>query len=752
MQPVFRFRFSSFVRQGLLFCGLLSVFSSEAQQGYRLKVRNLTQAITLDGVLDERDWVLADTAGAFYQTFPYDTGFSKSRTVVRLAADEDNLYVAAECFDDHPELPYVIQSLKRDWSFPVSDAFVVTLDPFDDQTNGFSFGVNPMGAQREGAIEGGGNMGVTTAWDNRWYSEVGRYPGKWVVEMKIPLKSIRFTPGKKTWRINFARNNLKTNETSTWKPVPRNFNISVLTYTGSMDWEQPPVQSSVNAVLIPYVAARTTRDFSLLRKNPSLEPRNADARELQAGFDAKYTLAGSLNLDLTVNPDFSQVEVDQQQINLTRFSLFFPERRNFFIENSDLFANFGFRQIRPFFSRRIGLSNGQIIPILGGARLSGKVGRDWRVGLMNLTTRQDMGNDFDYQNYSVGAVQRQVFKTSNIAAIVVNRQRMGDYRGTASMFNRVAGLDFNLQSPSNRWKGKAFLHKSFSPDYPAQSHTHATWLMYSTRKVFAMWNHEYVGKNYNAEMGFTPRIFNPDATTGKIYRLSYWRFEPEVSRTFFPRSKLVNNIVLGVYNSTYLDSSFVVSEYDIKPYISFNFQNSAYIGIGWDKAYSKLFFPVDITGVSDTFLAAGGYYYNALNIEGNSNKRKPFNVLARTGYGSFYGGTKWSNRLELNYRLQPYGNWSVYTNYERIRIPDPKIHENILLIGARAEMSFTTSLFFTTFLQYNTQLDNFNVNARLQWRFRPVSDLFIVYSENYNSVLTVKNRGISVKLTWWINT
>jgi len=233
---------------------------------------------------------------------------------------------------------------------------------------------------------------------------------------------------------------------------------------------------------------------------------------VNTGLDAKIAVTSSLNLDVTINPDYSQVEVDQQIINLTRFSLFFPEKRQFFIENSDLFAQFGFRQVRPFFSRNIGLFKGQTVPIIAGTRLSGNINKAWRIGLMNMQTAQDTTLGLNPQNYTVAAFQRMLFGRSNIAGIFVNRQGLIDKELNFTDYNRILGLDFNLRSNNNKWMGKAFYHHSFTPQFKSDNYTHAVWMMYNSQNLFGMWNHEFVGENYIPDIGFVPRLFhyNPE--------------------------------------------------------------------------------------------------------------------------------------------------------------------------------------------------------------------------------------------------
>ena len=288
-----------------------------AQDVRMMRIKKAEGKITLDGDLREPDWRAADVGKNFQQTFPFDSSLAQTHTEVMLTYDDNNLYVGAVCYDPI-EGKHVIQSLKRDFSFPVSDAFGIFIDPFDDGANGFSFAVNPLGVQREGTLENGGGFGVATAWDNRWFSEVKIENGKWIVEMKIPFKSIRYKSDISEWGINFARNDLKQNESSTWSWVQRGQNVANLAFTGKLIWDAPPKKAGSNVSLIPYGIVGVNQDYQ--GENETKVPWNL-------GMDAKIAVTSSLNLDLTIRPDFSQVEVDRQVTNLSRFSLFFPEQR-----------------------------------------------------------------------------------------------------------------------------------------------------------------------------------------------------------------------------------------------------------------------------------------------------------------------------------------------------------------------------------------------------------------------------------------
>lgn len=725
-----------------LLCFITASFSQ--QEVRTIHIRKTSEKIVIDGDLKENTWTDCERSSSFCQNFPYDTSLAVTKTEVMLSYDEDYLYVAAICYDSL-DGKYVIQSLKRDFSYPVSDAFVVTIDPFSDKQNGFSFGVNPYGVQREGLVAGGGGQGVTTNWDNKWFSEVKRYKNLWTVEMAIPFKTLRYKSNLEEWGINFSRNDLKRNENSSWVKVPRQFNISTLAFTGKLIWDDPPKKPSRNISIIPYAIGKVSRDF--IAKSPVKYEGNI-------GGDAKISLSSSLNLDLTVNPDFAQVEVDRQVTNLTRFSLFFPEQRQFFIENSDLFANFGFRQIRPFFSRNVGLNNGNVIPILGGARLSGKPNKNWRIGVMDVQTAKTTINNKDIfaQNYFVAAAQRNVFSRSNVAFIFVNRQQFDTTGYSISQFNRVVGLDYNLASANNRWNGKFFFHHSLSNKNNEDAYAHASWLYYSTPKVQIMWNHEYVNKKYNAESGFTPRIFQTNNLTGFVTRYTYWRFEPKFNYYFYPKNSVINKMGPEIYVDHYRNEKFQNTDLLLQGAYDIYFTNTSGIFVDYQNIYTKLIYPTDVTFSGNSkLLDTGNYYYQNLNLKLKSNERKVINGSVSGNYGTYFTGTKLSLIGELNFRMQPFAILGITYTHDEIMMPYIGKKVSLELISPRVEISFTRSIFFTTFMQYNSQIKNVNINCRFQWRFKPMSDLYIVYSDNYMSDnFSEKNRGLVIKLVYWL--
>ncbi|QHT70608.1 carbohydrate binding family 9 domain-containing protein [Rhodocytophaga rosea] len=715
-----------------IFClSSLFLFAQKKNDAYKLAIRKASAPIEIDGSIDDAGWQDTDVATNFFMVLPMDTSFAKVRTDVHMTYDDKNLYLIAVCYHALPG-PYYVESLRRDFAFGKNDNFLLFMDPFDDQTNGFSFGSNAAGAQWDGTMYEGGK--VDLSWDNKWTSVVRNYEDKWIFEAAIPFKSIRYKKGITQWGINFSRLDLKTTEKSSWAPVPRQFPTASLAYTGILDWDQPPPEAGANISVIPYVLGGVSKDYAT-------DAPNEYRRD--AGVDAKIAVTSSLNLDLTVNPDFSQVDVDRQVTNLDRFELFFPERRQFFLENGDLFTNFGYASIRPFFSRRIGLG----VPIHFGARLSGKLNKDWRLGVMDMQTGKVGDIGLPAQNFAVVALQRRVFARSNIGILMVNKESLNYTSRTDSTkpnytsYNRNIGLEYNLASSNNLWTGKALLLKSFSPGIDGNDFVHAANLQYSSRKWLINWQHEYVGRNYNAEVGYVPRQ-------------GYIKVNPQISYLFFPKSKHILShgpqlMAFQIYNESFKKTDF-------QAYLAyiFTFRSQSKL-TGWvANDYQKLLVPFDPTRFTGDTLARGTQHrWKSFGVDYISKPQSVFTYAFSSRYGGYYAnGSRLNITSELGYRFQPYVSITLSSSYNYISLPEPWKQTTFWLLGPRLDVTMTNTLFFTAFVQYNEQLKNVNLNTRLQWRYKPASDLFIVYTDNYlPAPLSVKNRALVIKLTYWWN-
>jgi len=693
------------------------------RESYILPIRKIQGNIRVDGSMDEPDWSMADVMGNFSRITPIDTGFSSTKTEVRVTYSDKAIYILATCYDDLPG-DNIIASMRRDFDFPINDCFIAYIDTYNDQTNGFSFGVSAAGAQYEGIQSNGGD--VSTDWDCKWESAVKHYDRFWIVEMSIPIRNLKFQPDVKEWGINFARNDLKRNEKSSWAPVPRQFRSSTLAFAGTLLWNSPPAKPKTNISLIPYISGSVSRD---LENNEDIQAK------ANAGVDLKVPLSPTLNLDVTVNPDYSQVDVDKQVTNLDRFELFFPEKRKFFLENQDVFAGFGKQGMRPFFSRRIGLSN----PVLVGARVSGNLDNNWRMGLLNMQTRTE--EEFAATNYTAASLQRKVFARSSIGLIFVNKILTDtDLEDDQPSYNRVVGLDYNLASSDNRWTGKAFIHKSFSPNENTSDLAMSTNLKYSTQQAELEWVYDKVGENYRAETGF-------------IRRTGLHRFSPSVGYRFYPESENIVNHGLQLQTEFLFDPQFSKTDQEIRAAYGIEFLNTRNVELSYKNSNILLLEAFDPTNTDGDTLAAGTEYnWSELEVEYQSDARKRLNFALETGYGGFFNGTRYNFTGQISYRFQPYGSLSFDMSYDNLQFPEPFKDVDFLLVGLKADITFTTKLFLTAYLQYNEQMDNFNTNIRFQWRYKPVSDLFIVYSDNYLPYgMQTKNRSLVIKLSYWFN-
>jgi len=635
--------------------------------------------------------------------------------------------------------------MKRDFMFNANDNFFCVIDPFNDLTNGFSFGANAVGAEWDGQQSDGGAVNLN--WDNKWKSKVKIYDDRWIFEAAIPFKTLRYKKGIKSWGINFSRLDLAQNEKSAWTPVPRQFASASLAFTGNMIWEELPPPPGTNISLIPYIKGATSK---------SNEDGTPVKNDFDAGLDAKVSLTPSLNLDLTINSDFSQVEVDRQVTNLSRFELFFPERRQFFLENSDLFANLGFRDVRPFFSRRIGLES----PIQAGGRVSGKLNENWRIGVMDIQTGE-AGARYDSegvlergeipsQNYAVAVLQRQVFARSNITASFINRESfnldLAKHDSSFTDYNRDLGLEYNLYSANNLWLGKFLLHKSFSPDLSGDDIFHSAQLEYSGKKFGVEWVHTYVGTNYNAEVGYVPR-------TG------YYKFSPDFRYTFFPNSKNLVSHGPMIDVNYMMDTDYKKTDSEYQFVYQFEMLNRSNLAVGVSNSYIRLLEPFDPTNSEGEQLPAGSdYSWWGAGAEYYSTSKNRLTYNASGDFGGYFNGTLLHFSGGAGYRFQPYGSINVDFSYNDIKLPEPYTSITYLLISPKVELTFTNKIFLTTFVQYNEQADNVNVNARFQWRFLPASDIYLVYTENYLTKdymgtpdFTSKNRALVLKFTYWYN-
>lgn len=686
--------------------------------------------VSIDGVDNDAVWQVADSAKDFFMVLPMDTSFANVKTEVKVAYDNRNFYLLAICYKKG-EGPNMVESLKRDFNFLKNDNFLVFIDPFEDETTGFSFGANANGAQWDGTMYNGGNVDLN--WDQKWISVVKNYPDKYVFEASIPFKTLRYKKDMLHWGINFSRNDLKTTEKSSWAPMPRQFPTASLAYTGELLWDSAPPKPRDNISVIPYFLTSTAKDYQTGKTSGIL------GRE---GVDIKYTFSTALNLDVTVHPDFSQVDVDQQVTNLSRYELFFPEKRQFFLENGDLFGNFGYTDLQPFFSRRIGLTT----PINAGMRLSGKLNKSLRIGVMDMETAGEKNGDMPSENYAVVSLQQKVFKRSNIGFIYIDKTAI-NYHPTDSLknifstYNRNLGLEYNLASANNIVTGRAMILKSFTPNKNGDDIVQASNLQYSSRKWLINGQYEYVGKNYAAEVGYVPRN-------------GYVKLSPQISRYFFPKGGIVLSHGPQFTANYFFDTKMHSTDYQNVFDWLITLRTKATLTILGENDYVRLLQPFDPTNSGKDSLTIGSVHkYNLMGFDYVSQPQHTLTYTASLRYGTYYDhGNIFTAASNVGFRFQPYVNVSLNAAYSNLILPQPWGNTHFWLIGPRIDITFTNTLFFTTYIQYNQQQDNVNINARFQWRYKPASDLFIVYTDNYfpESFLT-KTRALVIKFNYWLS-
>jgi hypothetical protein len=704
-------------------------------------INPVVSSVVVDGNLSEGEWKEVNGATDFWQYFPSDTSLANFDTEIYFQYDEENLYVGIRCYSQGND--YVLNSLKRDYRAWGNDNLTLVFDTFKDGTNAFVFGITPYGVRREALISGGGNQreDFSSSWDNKWYGDSKMHEGYWTAELAIPFKSIRFDQDIKVWGFNSYRFDLQNNERSTWVQIPQNQMIMNLGFTGDLIWKGELPEPKRNISLIPYITGTA---------NKVVEDNGNIVNDQFGGFggDAKIGLGSGLNLDLTINPDFSQVEVDEQVTDLNRFEIFFPERRQFFLENADLFGGFGFGVLNPFFSRRIGVAKDTMDgasysnPILFGARLSGKLNEYTRLGLLTIQTAANEEYGLPSYNYSVATVQKKVFERSNIGFIMVNKEHFNEDTDAThySKYNRVVGSDFNLFSKDNRWTGKVFYHHSLSDTNESGGGQHGAEVTYTNNRYQFNWNHQYVNEDFDAEVGF-------------IIRKNAFRLNPNVTRYIFPDSKTINRIDLRLGFEQVVQPGGGLLDRNVNFGIENRFKSTANLELQGNLDYILLTGDFDPTGVDTISLKEGDVFQNAqLELSYRSNNNKLFTFGGRLIGGQFFGGKRYGLRANMSYRLGVLGSLSLTASYNYLDREAPYSSASLFLLGPKFDLSFTKKLFWTTFLQYNNQSDNFNINSRLQWRFLPASDMFLVYTDNYYSDFSAnKNRAIVLKVSYWLN-
>ncbi len=669
------------------------------------------QPPTVDGRLDDPAWQQAQPLTGFVQSRPVTGAPATEETVVRFVYDDRALYIGAICYDSEPDR-FFVSSLKQDFNSGGSDVFGVTLDTYLDRRNGFMFLVNPEGALKDVQIFDD-SRSENQAWEGPIRVETTANDEGWTVEIEIPFSTLRFNPSEEdqVWGLQILRRIRRKSEDTFWAPLDRRDQIHKMSKAGTLSGFRG-VKPGLNLRVKPYVLAED-QSGALLG-----EDRGGTSGDV--GFDVKFGVTPGLTLDLTYNTDFAQVEVDQEQVNLTRFPLFFPEKRDFFVENSGTFA-FGdqsersyrtgvsLRDLTLFHSRRIGLAGaGEPIPILGGARLTGRTG-GFEVGLLNLQTRESRG--LPAENFSVFRARRNVFGTSDVGAVFINRQATGAGVEGYPDFNRSFGFDANLR-PLPSLLFAPFVAFTRSPDSSGNELAARMWVGWRDElwDASALWRH--VGDSFNPTVGFVRRrdIRQSYATVGLHPR-------PPV-----PGIQEVNPYLELDYVEdlrSVLVTRTRAAGFDVA------FLNGSRLSLKYSDRFELLREPFRVT--SDATIPVGRYDFGGGSLQYRSAPGRVLSGFVGVERGGFFHGTRTSLSGGLVWRPNYHLSVDLSAVHNNISLPDGTFTADVF--GSRIDYGFSTRIFASAFVQYNAAQDQFVTNVRFNYLYSPLSDIFLVYTE-----------------------
>ena len=707
-----------------------AVITRDEKGGATIRAVQIDKPLKIDGQLDEEVYGTVPGAGGFIMQEPRDGDEASEQTETWVFFDHENLYIAARCWDDHPER-WVVTELRRDNNNIIqNENLSVALDTFHDRRNGFFFQTTPLGALRDQAFTDEGNP--NSNWNTIWQVKSGRFDGGWTVEMAIPFKSLRYRgSGPQVWGINFRRIVKWKNEISFLTRVPRAYGRDGIfrpSTAGTLVGLETPAQS-MNLELKPYVVSSLTTDHAAVASFDNRFSRNA-------GFDFKYGLTRSLIADATINTDFAQVEEDLQQINLTRFTLQFPEKRDFFVEGQGMF-NFGGTRGNGndvpilFFSRRIGLSQGQSVPVVAGGRLTGTVGK-FGIGALNIQTDDKRAAGAVATNFSVVRLKRDILRRSNIGVLATRRSPAVNQ----SASNAVFGADANL----------AFFRSLSIIGYYARTETSgATGDQSSYRGRFDYAGDRYglqvehllVGDKFNPEIGFMRRTdfrrssigarFSPRPKSNRLIRRLDWEAGYDYI-TDSRRTRVENRQLSGTFQVDFENSDQWTLDY---------LHDFEYLPRSFEIA----------TGI---IVPIGGYDYDTVRMTYELGQQRSVSGRLSVATGTFYDGHKreanfTSGRVALTARvsIEP----GVTMNW--IDLPQGSFANRLLT--ARGIFTPSPRMLISSLVQYNASDETVSSSVRLRWEYVPGSELFFVYSDGRNTseapMPGLVNRSVAIKLT-----
>jgi hypothetical protein len=691
------------------------------------------ERLRIDGVLDEASWATAQVIDRFVQQEPQEGQPASDRTEVRVLYDAGHLYIGVRAF---ASLAVSATEMRRDADRLFDeDNFQVIVDTFHDSRNGYMFLTTPLGAKLEQQVfdegEGGGRgttANINRNWDGVWDAAARIDAEGWTAEIEIPFSTVRFVPSdSQIWGLNFERHTRRKNESALWAPIPKAYTLTRVSMAGELHGLSG-VSRGLDLRLKPFVvggvhdlrSSETTRATDTIR---------------DIGLDARYGLTAGLNMDVTINTDFAQVEVDEQQVNLTRFGLFYPEKRDFFLENSNFFtmgtgSAFTTAPVQTdlFFSRRIGLSeSGTPIPILGGVRVAGKSGAN-NIGVLDIQTDDAFGRPGE--NFFVGRYSRDILKRSRVGAIFINKDAVG-----TAHFNRTMGLDANL-APSANVQVQGYLAKTETPGKDGNDMAFFGRVAYRDPKWNMYLNYLDVQENFNAEAGFVQRTgirttkghFSP---TPRPTKGNVKLFEPMyvLTLTTDQTNRLIGRTHHLMLGTTLRDDTF--------------------INVFYQRTLDVLDVPFRIR--PDVTIPVGRYEMNEWFFTLNTSPGRRVYQRLTVSPVDFYGGSRLSISAAAGVRASSRFSSEVQYNRNDVKMPWGNFLVNLSTL--RVDYTFSPRMTIRSLTQYNTSTHEVSNNVRFNFIYRPGSDIYIVYNDLTQTGLPAdifgrKDRQLVVKATY----
>ena len=691
----------------LIWVWLPGVTAGQSQEGQPeaaaiAEAVRVDRAPRLDGTLDDLLWQRAKPIANFRQKEPHEGEPSTERTEVRILYTRHAVYFGIHCYDSEPS-KIIATELRRDVSQDLDDHFEILIDSNFNRRGGYVFEINPLGTQSDGLIveeqEGSQGTEFDSGWDGVWVSEARIGESGWTATIEIPFSTLNFTKSQDViWGLNFKRFIRRKNEEDLWTAYRRTFGITKVSESGQLGGITD-IGSGRLFIVKPYGLAQYDK---VTDQNPAFP--------LTGGVDIKYGIRSNLILNLTGNTDFSATDVDQEHVNLTPFPIYVPEKRQFFLENAGVF-NFPLGdQDQLFFSRQIGIDSvtGQQVPINGGARLTGSVGRT-EFGVMDVNTRSSGPNP--YANYAVARLKESLWGGSYIGVMGIDK-RSGDAQDS---FNQTAGVDSRLVFFKD-WIFDGHLAGTRSPGYPSGNSDVGGSLRYRSNWLDGIFERRKIGPNFNPEVGFV-QLTNANETYGDLT----FKIRPKIEGI---REMQFEGFIL--HAPTTQDK---VQTQEWQSTFRADFHSGAYTDDDIVDVFTqRITTPLHI--YKDVFIPIGLYHFTRHQLTYGSAQDRRFTYSFYERFGGYYGGTLNEFRVRVNYRPTAKFSISASETWDRFRLPLSNGNFSIVLASLQANYSFNRFLTFTSVIQLDTSnTQAVSANLRLRYNYRPDSDLYVIFNE-----------------------